>query len=153
MRILLLALLAVFTLAPHAQAAMAWTEAEEDGRHITRWTRGADLNEVYAAAHAVSGPNYNVLAVCRQPGYFAFVGSDFQPQRGVSCGFTDDAAAVYAARLKCEHEGGRCDVERVGYDEGVSLVGNTSKLPTDLPGTTASAGKINPRVGPAALQD
>lgn len=152
MRTLLLTLFSVLMLCPVAQAAMGWTEAEEGGRTITRWTRGADLNEVYAAAHAVSGPNYSVLAVCRQPGYFAFVGSDFEPQRGVSCGFEDKAAAVYAARLQCEHEGGRCEVERVGYDEGVSLVGNTSSLPTELPGTTATSGKVRPLTGPTSLQ-
>ncbi len=154
MRVPLVLIVLVLTLAYSlsAHAAVIWTEAEEDGRIVTRWTRGADLNEVHAAARAVSGPDYQVLALCRQPGFYAFVGSDVEPQRGVSCGFSDDGSALYAARLQCEHEGGRCDVERVGYDDGASLVGNVSKLPTELPGSTSSSGKVNMNSGPVALQ-
>ncbi len=147
-----LALAALLLTATGTHAAMGWTEATEDGVVVTRWTRGADVNEVYAAVRGTSGPNYRVLALCRQTGYFAFVGSDVQPQRGVSCGFESDAAALYAARLQCEAEGGRCDVERLGYDDGASLVGAVSRIPADLPGVTSTGGAANPVTGPVALQ-
>ena len=152
MRALLLTFISLLFMSTATHAAMGWTEDKQNGQIMTRWTRGADLNEVHAAARAASGRDYSVLAICRQPGFFAFVGSDTEPQRGVSCGFEDDAAAVYAARLKCENEGGRCDVERVGYDDGTSLVGNISKLPSELPGSTSTGGKIHSLTGPTSLQ-
>lgn len=153
MRALMLALVLFLTAALPAHAAVIWTEAEENGKTVTRWTRGANLNEAFAAVRAASGPDYRVLEVCRQPGFFAFVGSELQPQRGISCGYDTQEAALYAARLACELEDGRCDLERVGEDNGATLLGQVgSYLPTDMPGSTGSSGQIRPPTGPLAIQ-
>lgn len=153
MRALLLSATLLFLLAQPAAAAIAWTEAEENGRTVTRWTQGADLNEVFTAVRASVGPDYRVLEVCRQPGFFAFVGSPIESQRGVSCGFATQQAALYAARNECEVEGGRCDFERIGHDEGESLLADKqSRLPDDLPGSTHTGGDLSVPTGPMTLQ-
>lgn len=126
-----------------AQAAVVWSEVSNRGVPVTLWARGANLNEATAAAKARAGQAITVLQNCRQPGFYAYVGSAGQSQRGVVCGYETSAAAVLAARYACEHEGGRCDLEKVGYDDGKPIAGNAGdnkNLPEAVIADTASGG-------------
>ena len=130
----------IVLLASPASAYMLWSETTQNGVPVTSWTRGANINEVNAAARASAGQPIRVIESCRQPGWFAYVGADNQTQRGVSCGFETKEAAIFRARANCELEGGRCDIERLGYDDASSL----GTLPvTDLPVNLPAGGSIN----------
>lgn len=145
--------LAVLLLAAPAQAAMVWAETTAHGMPQTLWTKGANLNEVNAAARAFAGQPIHILESCRTPGWYAYVGADDQTQRGVSCGFETREGAIYRARQACELEGGRCDLERLGFDDGKALGNPPSEpeLPTHLTGTTASGYVVSP-TGPVDVQ-
>ena len=49
--------------------------------------------------------------------------------------------------MQCEQEGGRCDLEKLGYDGGEALADNADKagIPTELPGGTEQTGNIQAR--------
>lgn len=137
---------AVLMASASAHAAMVWTETEDRGVPVIHWSMGANLNEAQAAAKASTGnQTYRLIQSCRQPGYFAFVGSDGQTQHGVSCGYETVQAALYAAHMECENEDGRCDIEKYGHDEGKALADNADAagLPADLPGSSRSGGNVN----------
>lgn len=133
-----------------AQAALVWSETSTRGVPITTWAMGASSNEASAAAEAMAGQPVSVILSCRQPGYFAYVGAIGQTQRGVSCGYATPQAAVYQARMDCELEGGRCDLEKIGYDSGKALADNAKAtgLPVNLPGSTAGSGEVRPPNSP-----
>lgn len=132
MRFISLALLSVLVmLSLPAQAAVVWSETTERGVPVTRWAMGANINEAYAATKVASGQPYSVVATCRAPGYFAYVGSMGQTQRGVSCGYETAEAALFEARARCEREGGRCDLEKLGHDTGKPIADNAAA--GDLP--------------------
>ncbi len=128
MRVFSLALVSMLTLTcVPAHAALVWSETNERGTPVTRWAMGANLNEAYAAAKVAAGQPLNVISTCRNSGYFAFVGSMGQTQRGLSCGFETAEAALQEARAECELEGGRCDLEKIGHDTSVAIASNASE--------------------------
>jgi len=123
-----------------AHATLLWSETSEAGTPVLYWSKGANIGEVHAAARATIGRPYTVVLSCRKAGYFAYVGSPGQTMRGVSCGYETAEGALYEARNNCEAEGGRCDLEKVGYDSGKPIAGNASDtgIPAALPGLTPS---------------
>ena len=106
MRILLAALLALLPLT--ANAALVWGESSQHGYPLTHWVRGSSVTEATNLLRAHAGKNAQTILSCRQPGWFAYVGSDRDFRRGVSCGYETRAAALYKARVECEHEGCSC---------------------------------------------
>jgi len=132
--ILLVALSATTT---PASAAMVWSETTVGSAPITNWSRGSTIEEAMNNARAYAKGDMQVLLTCRQPGWFAYVGSNQDFPRGVSCGFATKEAALYKARLECEAQGGKCDVERLGEDSGVSTnPASASAVPEILPGSS-----------------
>ena len=149
--VLLLAFIALF--ASPASAYMLWSETTQNGVPVTSWTRGANGNEVNAAARAAAGQPIRILETCRQPGWFAYVGADNQTQRGVSCGFETKEAAIFRARANCEIEDGRCDLERLGFDDATSLgTQSATELPINLPAGGSINGDMRPVTGPINAQ-
>jgi len=136
----LLALLALVLPVP-SNAALVWSESTSSGYPITNWTRSPTLSQALADARAYAGGHIRILAACRQPGWYAYVGSENQFQRGISCGFETKEAALFKARNECRYEGGRCDLERLGYDKGLELSDEEEHLaiPDTLPGGEANA--------------
>lgn len=149
--VLLLAFIALF--ASPASAFMLWSETTQNGVPVTSWTRGANSNEVNAAARATAGQPIRVIESCRQPGWFAYVGSSNQTQRGVSCGFETKEGAIFRARANCEIEGGLCDLERLGYDDAASLgTQPATELPVNLPAGGSMNNDLRPVTGPINAQ-
>jgi len=136
----LLALLGLLSPTP-AGASVVWSESTTQGFPVTNWTRGNDLSESMSNARAYAGGPIRVLMACRQSGWYAYVGSEGQFQRGVSCGYETKQAALFRARAECLQEGGRCDLERLGYDPKPAANENAksdSSSPTSLPGGEAN---------------
>ncbi len=140
-------------LALPASAALVWGETTKDGYPLTHWARGASVSEATNMLRAYAGKNAQVLMTCRQPGWYAYVGSSQDFRRGVSCGYESRVAALFKARAECEYEGGTCDVERVGYDTGepFSAVPPTS-LPVEIPGPPDDRAPVRTHQGPLLLQ-
>ena len=140
-------------LATPASAALVWGETTKDGYPLTHWARGASISEATNMLRAYAGRNAQVLIICRQPGWYAYVGSSRDFRRGVSCGYESRVAALFKARAECGHEGGSCNVERVGYDTGepIAAVPPTS-LPTELPGPPDDRSPVRTHKGPLLLQ-
>lgn len=142
MRVASLALLSLLALGSvPSHAALVWSETNERGVPVTRWAMGATLNEAFAAAKVAAGQPLSVISTCRSPGYFAYVGSMGQTQRGLSCGYETAEAALQEARAKCEAEGGRCDLEKLGLDTAKAIAANAhdASLPTEMSGIISDA--------------
>ena len=141
MRFLPLIMLVLVGASSSASAAVLWAETMRSNKPQVHWALGADQNEVIAAMQSHVGVSFQITQICRNNGYFSYVGSINDSIHGVSCGHETSMAAVYAARQQCELSHGHCDLERVGYDSGESLVkDSTSRLPQTLTGTTNGAG-------------
>lgn len=136
-----------------ASAVLIWGETTKDGYPLTHWARGASVSEATNVLRAYAGRNAQVLMTCRQPGWYAYVGSSRDFRRGVSCGYESRVAALFKARAECSNEGGTCDVERVGYDTGepFAAVPPTS-LPIELPGPPDDRSPVRTEKGPLLLQ-
>lgn len=151
MRFFALVLITLVGIASSAQAAVLWSETTERGYPLTHWTKGANLEEVFATAKSYTGSKeLNVLAQCRSTGWFAYVGAQDQFQRGVSCGYENKEAALHKARMECLAEGGKCTVERVGYDDGRAgpSAGEPNGVPATLSGLLADGAAVPNAMGP-----
>jgi hypothetical protein len=134
-----------------AHAAVLWSETTNRGYPLTHWTKGATLEEVLSAAKSYSGVGeLNILAQCRGTGWFAYVGAQDQFQRGVSCGYENKESALHKARMECLAEGGKCTLERVGYDDGRAspAASAVNGVPTSLPGLLADGAPLANVMGP-----
>ena len=138
-RLFALTALALCAAALPARAAVLWSETSENGYPVTHWAKGATVEEVSNLPRAYVGGHSRTLVLCRQTGWFAYVGSQRDFRNGAVCGYATEIAAVYAARQHCELQDGICDLERVGYDTGVPATAITStSLPVILPGTVGA---------------
>lgn len=136
-----------------APAALVWAESTQNGYPLTHWARGASIEEATNLMHAYVGPHPTVLLSCRQPGWFAYVGSDHDFRRGVSCGFDTRSAALLKAKMECHAEGGDCDLERVSYDKGNSTLGDKRKTVPDALGAAIDQTNLGrTELGPKSLQ-
>lgn len=155
MRLALSCLALTLCLAGSAHAALVWSETTNRGVPTIMWARGANLNEAHAAAKAMTNQPIRVLQTCRQPGFYAYVGSQAQSQHGIACGYETAQSAVLAAHQACELEDGLCDLEKIGYDDGEAVANNADAagLPQSLGNSSAngnnsypSSPELNPRI-------
>lgn len=136
-----------------ARAALVWGESDQHGSSVTHWARGGTVNEATNLLRAYAGEQVNVLLSCRQPGWYAYVGSSRDTRRGFSCGYDSRVSALFKARVACENEGGPCDEERVGYDTGDQVIrGPATGIPEELPGPTNDRSNARTHRGPLLLQ-
>ena len=136
-----------------ASASLVWGDSSKEGYPLTYWARGGNVTESTMALRNYAGQTVNVLMTCRQDGWFAYVGSSRDFRRGLSCGYTTKSAALYKARMECEHEGGSCDVERVGHDDGSSASNVvTNSVPNDIAGAPNEHSPFQTDVGVLMLQ-
>lgn len=153
-RFVLLTVCALLALSAPARAAVLWSETSSRGVPTTHWAKGATIEEVSNLMRAYVKGDSRTIVMCRQPGWFAFVGSARDLRNGVVCGYTTQRAAVYAARQRCELQDGICDVERAAFDNGASTTGQPpSTLPVTLPGAMSPGEPLGPLNDPVEYTD
>lgn len=137
-----------------ASASLVWGESDTPaGSSEVHWARAASPEEAVRLLRAYSGEHVNVILTCRQTGWFAFVGSTNDTRHGVSCGYKSEGAALYKARMECEAEGGSCEVERVGYDDGSAVLpGGQNQDAVVIPGAPGVQSPVDTVMGPLLLQ-
>lgn len=136
-----------------AHAVLVWGERDKKGTIELSWARGASPEEAINLLRAHSGETVNILLTCRDAGWFAFVGSAQDSRRGFSCGYNTKGAALFKARKECDIEGGRCDIERIGYDDGSTVLpSGEARTQATIPGAPNDRSPVHTIMGPIRLQ-
>lgn len=131
------------------RAAVLWSETTENGRPSTHWAKGATIEEVSNLMRTYVGSNSRTIVMCRQSGWFAYVGSSQDVITGVTCGYETDRAALFAARQQCQLADGKCEIERIGFDKGEPSTALTpTSIPIQLPGSISPGEPEGPSADP-----